>query len=296
MMRKKRIFITGAFGQLGDAVIREFHSGFDVLAADLSIPRQKHSVCRTAEVDITDRRKVQTLLKEFAPDIVINLAALTDVDGCERSPVLAEKVNVGGVENILDCFQGLFIHISTDYVFDGKEGPYAEDAETNPINVYGRTKLQSEEIVQSRSADWVIIRTNVVFDYNRRTRASFVKWVVDSLRAGKPIRVVDDQWNNPTWTVALAEIMHEMINGGVRGLYHYGGADYLHRLEFANRIADVFHLDRRLITPISTGELNQLAPRPLKCGLKTSKIERKLNVACIPIDTSLKAIYSKLQG
>ncbi|NOZ03505.1 MAG: SDR family oxidoreductase [FCB group bacterium] len=294
-MRRKRIFITGAFGQLGDAVIREFHSGFDVLAADLSIPPPKQSPCKTAVVDITDHRKVRAVLKEFVPDVVINLAALTDVDGCERSPELAEKINVGGVENILDCFQGLFIHISTDYVFDGKEGPYDEKAQTNPINVYGCTKLQSEKLVQSGSADWVIIRTNVVFDYNRRTRASFVKWVVDSLRAGTPIRVVDDQWNNPTWTVALAEVIHKIIREGVTGLYHYGGADYLHRLEFAKRIADVFHLDRRLITPISTADLNQLAPRPLKCGLKTNKIESKLNVNCIPIDTSLKAIHSKLQ-
>ena len=179
-------------------------------------------------------------------------------------------------------------------MFDGYNGPYSEDDNTNPLSIYGKTKLEAENILQESRINWCILRTNVLFDYYINTEASFIKWIIDSLKSNKSINVVDDQWNNPTWTQNLAEIIELVINKNVTGLYNYGGADYLNRFEFAQIIADIFNLDKTLISPISTKSLNQAAPRPLKGGLKIAKIEQEFDVQCIDLKTSLSMIKSRL--
>jgi dTDP-4-dehydrorhamnose reductase len=294
-----KVLITGAFGQLGEALIRELTPEYTCLATGKEVPDDLQVGCPARVLDITDTEQVRRVVTEFGPDAVVNLASMTNVDACERDQGQAWEVNTRGVQYLLSAVsttQTHFIQVSTDYVFNGREGPYDESAEPDPINVYGLTKWEAEMAVQSAMSPWLILRTNVVFGYTRRTRASFVKWVVDSLRAGQPIRVVDDQWNNPTWTVALAEVIHRCLAAKVTGLYHYGGADYLHRCDFARLVARVFNLDESLITPITTAELNQLAPRPLKSGLKSAKIESKLNIRCVSLETSLKAIYRELKS
>ena len=224
--------------------------------------------------------------------MIVHLAAMTDVDGCEQHPELAFDVNVHGTEHLLNNFSGRFIYISTDYVFDGSDGPYTEKDEVNPISVYGRTKLYGEDLVQKSDANWVILRSNVVFSFQERTKASFMDWVVDSLKNRHSITVVDDQWNNPTWTVDLARIISRIMDHEFQGLYHYGGRDLLNRFAFADMIAETFKLDRTLIEPIDTASLNQLAKRPLKSGLNPEKIEIDLGVEALPLQKALDEIYS----
>ena len=162
--------------------------------------------------------------------------------------------------------------------------------------MYGKTKLSSEKYVMEHPNSWCIVRTNVLFDYAKNSDASFVKWVIDSLQNDKQIQVVYDQWNNPTWTDALADTLRIIVNKEATGLFHYGGAEQINRLEFAQTIAKVFHLDDSLIRPITTESLNQIAPRPLKCGLKTHLIKSKLQVTTLPLEVSLKHIKSKLSS
>lgn len=294
---KPRVFITGASGQLGQAVVKVFGSGFDLLATDIH-PQSTMTGVRYRRLDITDQAAVNTLIKEEAPDCILHLAAMTDVDGCEKKPDLAKTINVDSTSNLLKAAEsGAFcVFISTDYVFDGRQGPYRETDMVNPINIYGQTKLDSEKIITASSGDWSIIRTNVVFDYTANSAASFVKWVVDSLTTGQSIRVVTDQWNNPTWTVSLARVLKTVIENRTTGLLHYGGATWLNRFEFALLIARVFQLDPRLITPITTAELKQPAPRPLIGGLKTKFIQEKLSVSCDPLDSCLMEIRNRLKS
>ena len=266
-----RILITGASGQLGSAVTKLFIGSYDILLTDFVFPKDGKS--RFEKMDITDENSVRKTIKKFQPDIILHLAAMTDVDGCELNPQKANDVNVRGTKNLLEHFDGKFVFISTDYVFDGNSGPYSEADTPNPINEYGRSKLLAENIVMDSGNPWLIVRTNVVYDYTENTQASFVKWVVDSLRNDIPILVVNDQWNNPTWTVALASALIEMIEKDFLGVWNYGGAEYIHRLEFAKEIAKVFELNKALISPCRTQELNQPAPRPLKGGLSTKKIK-----------------------
>jgi len=290
---KKKVLITGAFGQLGNAVLKRFQD-VEILATDIFIPPLSSGSFSKEILDVTKSEDVVKVLKRFQPDVVLNLAAMTNVDGCEANPEVAEKINSGGVRNFLEVFGGMFIQISSDYVFNGKAGPYDEEDIPDPINVYGRTKLDSDKFVMQYQNSWCIVRTNVVFDYSKYSDASFVKWVINSLQNNKQIRVVHDQWNNPTWTYALADILGVIVEKESVGLYHYGGAEQINRLEFAKTIAKVFHLDDSLITPITTASLNQIAPRPLKCGLKTHLIKSKLQVTTLPLEVSLKDIKSKL--
>ena len=266
----------------------------EILATDIFIPPLSSGSFSMEILDVTKSEDVVKVLKRFQPDVVLNLAAMTNVDGCEANPEVAEKINSGGVRNFLEVFGGMFIQISSDYVFNGKAGPYDEEDIPDPINVYGRTKLDSDKFVMQYQNSWCIVRTNVVFDYSKYSDASFVKWVINSLQNNKQIRVVHDQWNNPTWTYALADILGVIVEKESVGLYHYGGAEQINRLEFAKTIAKVFHLDDSLITPITTASLNQIAPRPLKCGLKTHLIKSKLQVTTLPLEVSLKDIKSKL--
>ena len=287
----KKILITGAFGQLGTSLCKVL-SNESILAAGRVIISTKKYKC--IELDITNQRKVAEIIRNYKPDIIIHLAAMTDVDGCEKTPEIAFDVNVKATENLLTSFNGKFIYISTDYVFDGEKGPYFEDDKVNPMSVYGKTKLYGENLVQQSDIDWVILRSNIIFSYNDRTKASFVNWVVDSLKKRQMITVVNDQWNNPTWTNDLAKVISKIIEKDINGLYHYGGRDYLNRLEFAKMIASTFGLDGSLIKPITTSELNWLAQRPLKSGLYTNKIELDLGIEALPIQKALDEMVSQL--
>lgn len=289
----KRILITGASGQLGSAVIKALSSKHDLLATDAISNDGIIWQVPFFTLDITNAHQIKTILHDTKPDVIINLATMTDVDDCENNPTQAELVNTTAVGYLIEHFSGQFIQISTDYVFDGKAGPYNETDKTNPISVYGKTKLDAETIVQRPGKDWVILRTNVLFDYYPGTQASFIKWVIDSLRAGKIINVVDDQWNNPTWTHSLAEIIELVIENDVQGLYNYGGADYLNRFDFARLIANIFDLNESLIMPIKTKYLKQPAQRPLLGGVKTAKIENYFNIKCADLRETLIKIKTQ---
>lgn len=289
----KRILITGAFGQLGEAVAQELQPHFDLLATDIIIPLDHSFYCPVQNLDIVDRKHVYDVVEKYEPDIIVNLAAYTDVDGCESKRELAWNVNVKGTEHLLESVKGQgvkFIQISSDYIFDGRSGPYDESAVPNPINYYGRTKLGAENAVRGSMNPWVILRTNVLYGSSSVSKASFVSWVVQSLKEQNPIRIVQDQWGNPTWTGGLAEAIKMAIILNVQGIFNYGGAEFLTRFEFVIKIAKVFGLDTSLITGISTEELNQAAQRPLKSGLITEKVEEVMGLRTYEVDYCLRKV------
>ena len=212
----KKIFITGSAGQLGQAFIKLFKSRYEIISSS----RSKYNKTDYF-LDITDPILTKDLIATISPDIIINLAALTDVDLCEKKPELANSINFHGVQNLVNAFNGPIIHLSTDYVFDGAKGQYSEEDATNPINEYGRTKLEGEQYLAKNSNDSLIIRTNVLYDYASNSNASFLKWIVHSLNDEKVINVVDDQINNPTWTMSLAIVIDRAIRKELNGFIHW---------------------------------------------------------------------------
>ncbi|MBZ0179182.1 MAG: dTDP-4-dehydrorhamnose reductase [Melioribacteraceae bacterium] len=249
------------------------------------------------ELDISVRKDVKKIFNEFYPDVVINAAAYTNVDKCETEKELAWRINVEGVENLMyfsKVIDAHLIHISTDYVFDGKEGPYTEDAPVNPVGYYGRTKLASENLLVASGGDYTIIRTNVLYGPVKYGRPDFVKWVVTSLREGNEIRIVDDQYNNPTYIDDLVKAIDAAIRKKAVGIYHIGGREVLNRYEFTLRIADFFDLEKSLIKRIKTEDLNQAARRPLKSGLVIQKAEKELDYFPKSIEKSFEKMRQEI--
>ncbi len=201
-----------------------------------------------------------------------------------------------GVEYLAEMCRVLdahLIHISSDYIFDGTKGPYGENAKPNPIGYYGRTKLASENALKISGALNTILRTNVLYGA-ADSRPDFVRWVVNSIRNGSKIRIVTDQINNPTFIDDLVQSISKIIEFGKPGIYNIGGKEFLSRFDFTQRIADFFNLDKQLITPIKTPELNQPAPRPLKSGLIILKAETELSYRPHTINESLAIMKREL--
>ena len=284
----KNIIITGGYGQLGVACNKYLKKNFNIVITGRSESDEG------VKLDITDKNAVARAYSKFEPDVVLNLAAMTDVDGCEKDNLSAKKINIEGVKNLCQDFTGHFIQLSTDYVFDGLSGPYSELDKANPISYYGETKLVAENWLINNFNNSTIIRSNVIYSYTKRTNASFVKWVVDSLKDNKEINVVNDQWNNPTWTESIAVVINNIVDIGLTGLYHYGDKDFMSRYDFAQLITEVFNLDKSLISPINTSSLNQTAKRPLKSGLKTEKIESELGIVPNSVENCLRKIRNNL--
>ena len=283
------ILITGASGQLGMSLKRIFNSKYEII----STTGNNNPTGSSMHLDVTNPMLFKEVMETTNPDLVINLAALTNVDLCEKNPELAYSINIGGMDNLVNAFKGPIIHVSTDYVFDGEDGPYKEEDTTNPLNVYGLSKLESEKLLLDHSENSLVIRSNVLYDYSSKSEASFLNWVVDSLTQEKEINVVEDQWNNPTWTGSLAVVIDRSINTQLTGLVHWGDGDLVSRFDFANKIADVFNLKKSLIKPILTSELNQTAKRPLKSGLKSDYAQNILNLEPPTIKECLETIVEQ---
>ena len=283
------ILITGASGQLGMSLKKIFNSKYEII----STTRNNTSGGSSIYLDVTNPMLFKEVVEMTNPDLVVNLAAMTSVDLCEKNPELAYSINIGGVDNLVNAFRGPIIHVSTDYVFDGESGPYKEEDTTNPLNVYGLSKLESEKLLLDQSEDGLVIRSNVLYDYSSKSEASFLNWVVESLNQEKEISVVEDQWNNPTWTGSLAVVIDRAIDTQVTGLVHWGDGDLVSRFDFANKIADAFNLKKSLIKPILTSELNQTAKRPLKSGLTSDYAQNILNLEPPTIKECLETIVEQ---
>lgn len=296
-MIKTRILIIGSNGMLGQRLAEFFLSSPNVELFCTS--QEEKSFINNVEyksLDITQKQKVKEIILDFFPDFVINTAAYTNVDKAEYEKELAWKTNVNGIENIslyswtIDAH---LIHISTDYIFDGKNGPYSEEDKPSPINYYGRSKLASENSIRTSGVRFTIIRSNVLYGHTKYGRPDFVKWVIDSLSNGKEIKIVSDQFNNPTYIDDICHAINKIIEFKKEGIYNIAGPEILSRLDFTYRIADYFSLDKNLIIPIVTDDLKQPAPRPLKSGLITLKAETQIGYKPTSIEESF-ALISKI--
>jgi len=247
-------------------------------------------------IDILDRTALKEPLLAILPNVVINTAAMTNVDACETDRGQAWAVNVTLVEHlarVCRVIDARLIHYSTDYVFDGTKGPYAESDVPRPINYYGKSKLAGENVCLGSGVPAAIIRTNVVYGPEPDS-TDFVKWLLKSLDNDGTVQIVNDQYSNPTLVDDLALATLRIIAKDRTGIYHVGGADYLSRYEFALRIADTFKIANPKIEPITTDSLQQAAKRPLRGGLITLKAESDLGLKFAGIGSGLVTVRHKL--
>ncbi len=267
-----RILVTGSKGQLG-SFLTNFDSELHEIigsARNLEVTERDSLV----EIDILDKEQTTREIARIRPEIVINTAALTNVDMCESKPELAKLANSVAPSNIAQAcreYGAKMIQISTDYVFSGENGMYNENSPTSPIQEYGKTKLRGEQnAIEILGSDVCVIRTSVVFDGKSK---NFVKWVLDSLRSGEEIRIVQDQWVSPTSTRYISDSIMDLISEDFSGMINVSSSPKISRLEMAMVIAEKLDLNRRQISPISMEDLNWSAKRPrdssLDCSLLT---------------------------
>lgn len=296
----KRVLIVGCNGLLGQKIATLFSrsKSFEILNTSVEekifLNGQNHHY---RILDITQRNNVLRLVDEFQPEVIINTAAITNVDLCETERALAWKVNVTGIENLVHAARMVgakVIHFSTDYVFDGKSGPYIEGDRVNPVSYYGRTKLASENVLHTSEIQHAIVRTMILYGVANKVKDNFALWLVNKLEGGEQVRVVDDQIGNPTLVDDLAFAVLKIVEFDKNGLYHIAGTDIVSRYEFAVALAKKFRFDKSLIIPIKTAILKQPAPRPMKSGFIILKAETELSVKMSGVEQGLTVFKNQL--
>jgi len=285
-----RLLITGASGLYGSKLANlAEENGHEVYSAykDHHAPFGK-----PVRLDVSNRIEVEKTFKEIAPESVVHAASLTDVDKCELNRELAWQINVKGTENIARASQSasaFLLYVSTDYVFDGEKGCYAETDPPNPLNFYGLTKVRAEERLKFVTADWCIARASVIYGATPAAgKVNFALWVLNSLKKKEKTKVLVDQWNSPTLNSSLARMTFEIVERRLTGVFHLSGATRISRYDFAKTIADTFDLDSSPLVPTVAKEFSWLAKRPRDSSLNTAKAQRFLKSKPLPIEEALQ--------
>ena len=296
----ERILVVGSNGLLGQKVAEQLVRGSNYHITLASVEETAVRDIPSAPyltLDITNRKQVREAVGAVNPQVIINCAAMTNVDACEIEREAAWKINVGGVEHLIDAARKtgvMIVHVSSDYVFDGKTGPYGEEDKPEPLSYYGKTKLASENALRTSGLPCIVARTMVLYGFAEGVKANFALWLIKTLREGQTVRVVDDQIGNPTLVDDLAFGLIRGMELGKTGLYHLAGRDIQSRYEFAMTLARFFHLDAKLIHPINTAQLKQPAARPLKSGLLTLKAEVELGFKPLETEQGLTILKTQL--
>jgi dTDP-4-dehydrorhamnose reductase len=282
----KKILITGSNGLLGQKLVYRLlkEANIEVIATSKGENRLNNQSGYIYDVmDVTEEQTVKEVILTHAPDVVINTAAMTNVDACETEKEACRKLNVDAVEYIINAMKLLpnsshLIHLSTDFIFDGNNGPYREtDIPYPPNSVYAESKYLSEKLVEKSGLKWTIIRTILVYGVvDNMSRSNIVLWAKDALSKGKTINVVDDQFRTPTLSEDLAEGCVLAAMQGATGIFHISGKDFMSIIELVIMVADFWHYDKSLIHPSKTATLGQAAERPLKTGFILDKARMEL--------------------
>ena len=225
---------------------------------------------RAEKFDLLDEKSISELVRKVEPEVIIHSAALTDVDRCERERELAYKMNVEGTRAVAKAAEkagSFLVYISTDYVFDGSAACIGKTTDTNPVSYYGYSKLLGEQFCHDS-----IARTCVIYGSRPASgKVNFALWLLDSLKSGKEVRVVTDQFITPTLNTNLARMVLEAAERRLAGVYHLAGATRISRYDYALKLAREFDLDASLILPSRMEDLMWAAKRPIDSSLDTSK-------------------------
>jgi len=274
--------ITGSNGLLGQKILKKLvDQNSKVIATSKGKNRNKDSNHYTYEsLDITNEKEVSQVLNLHQPDVVFNTAAMTNVDLCEDERVLCDKLNVdavGFLANLCLEIDAHLIHISTDFIFDGEDGPYSEKDIPNPLSYYGKSKYKSEKLLNNHLCKSSILRTIVLFGVAENlTKSNIVLWVKDQLENLNKINIIDDEFRAPTLAEDLAEACVLVAKKKAFGIFHICGKDLMSIYDMVVVIANFYNFDVRLINRISTKTLNQKAQRPPKTGFILDKAINKL--------------------
>ena len=300
-MGKKSILVTGSNGLLGQKIVNQLKHRADIelIATSKGENRRIVQDFTYVSMDITSKEEVEEVMQKYKPQVVINTAAMTNVDSCEDDRDNCWKINVTAVDYLLEesiKHQSHFVQLSTDFVFDGANGPYKETDTPNPLSYYAKSKLASEElVVKSGYTNTAIARTIIVFGTgDNLSRGNLVLWAKGALEKQSPINVVDDQFRAPTLADDLAKGCILIAEKNATGIFHLSGPETMSILEIVKRIGKYYSLSTDCVTSIKTSTLNQTAARPPKTGFVIDKARRELGYSPLSLEDSLAFLAEQI--
>jgi len=228
-----KCLVTGSAGLIGSQLVFDLEQSGQTVYSCYNKTKPLHGI--PIKLDLLNLEEISKTFQKLQPDTVIHLAALTDVEKCESEPKLADSINTKATEQIakeaeqIECF---LVYLSTDYVFDGTKGLYDETDSPNPINHYGKTKLNGEKAVENKDAKWSIIRTSTPFG-NHLTKKTFPVWVIENIKKNKTLNLLEDQFTSPTYVQNLSKMILEIVDRNLEGFFHLSGSTRISRYDFA---------------------------------------------------------------
>ncbi|PJB14956.1 MAG: NAD(P)-dependent oxidoreductase [Flavobacteriales bacterium CG_4_9_14_3_um_filter_32_8] len=298
-----KILITGSNGLLGQKLVKLLVNKFNIkfLATSTGENRIKSIIgFDYVSLDITNKTQVEQVFNQFKPNVVINTAAMTNVDACEDQKEQCWNLNVNAIKNLIEAsekHQTHLIHLSTDFVFDGENGPYKEEDKPNPLSYYGQSKHEAEKLLQASNIKWSIVRTIIVYGVvEDMSRSNIVLWAKQALEKGNPLTIVNDQFRMPTLAEDLAMGCWLIAQKQATGIYNICGKDFMSILELVNRVADFYGYDKSIISPIASTSLNQAAKRPPKTGFVLDKAIKELGYSPCSFEEGLVVVTEQLKG
>jgi len=291
-----KFLVTGAAGLVGSQIIKD-------------LVQQDHTVfsCYHDEkplygtpvlLDLAEKDKIIQTLQETNPDRIIHLAAITNVDLCETEKELATLINTKATEILAKQAakqKVFFLYVSTDYVFDGVNGMKKEYDSPNPLGFYGQSKLNGESVLNKLASSWCIARISTPFGIHYKKK-SFPLWVKENLETTKEIPVLIDQFTSPTYVPNLSKMLIEVGTRQISGILHLSGATRISRYNFAELVADKLGLNKKLLIPTKTDNMNWKSPRPKDSSLDVSLANEILNEKPQKIDQSLELFLNELKS
>jgi dTDP-4-dehydrorhamnose reductase len=281
---KRTILVIGAKGMLGRDLMGVLLS---------SLPNDEVIGWDIEEIDIQKEEDTVFKIEKLRPDIMVHIAAYTDVDGCELNEEKAFAVNAEGTKHVAltaSRCQAKMVYLSTDYVFDGnKREPYLESDSPHPLNVYGRSKWKGEQYVQELVKDPLIVRTEWLFG---RYGKNFVTSILRQAGEKRVLSIVNDQIGSPTYTVDLAKAISALIQFDASGIFHVANSDLCTWYTFGQAILKLSGMDKVRVIPISSKELGRPAIRPSYSVLNCQKLKKKTGLTLRPWSEALKEYLS----
>ncbi|MBL4708712.1 MAG: SDR family oxidoreductase [Flavobacteriales bacterium] len=300
-MEKKRILVTGSNGLLGQKLIKQLriNENYELIATSRGANRISNKKGYLyASMDITNKEDIFRVFDEHKPDFVINTAAMTNVDACESNREECWLLNVTAVEYLVSASEkhdSHFIHLSTDFIFDGENGPYKETDKPNPLSYYGESKLAAEKIVQNSTTSWAIARTIIVYGIvEDMSRSNIVLWAKSALEKKERLTIVNDQFRSPTLAEDLADGCILIADKKAEGIYNLSGKDVMSIVELVRRVARYYQLDESYIEEISSTSLNQVAKRPAKTGFILDKAIAELGYEPYSFEEGIEELNKQL--
>jgi dTDP-4-dehydrorhamnose reductase len=287
----KKVLVTGGNGLLGKRLRILLDSNqFVVIATGIGEDRLLNHNHSYVQLDIVNKLQCAQVLEKFNPDIIVNTSAITNVDYCQKEKSHCLKVNSEAIDNLLDFSENThFIQISTDFIFDGNNGPYDEESAPKPINYYGFSKYEAEKKIIKKDVNYTILRTCLVYGEDNDSN-NILMWVKRALKKKESLNIVDDQYRTPTFVDNLCSAIIEVINTASFGVYNISSGEYLSIFDFVCNIAKGFGFDQSLIRRSKSIDISQKAIRPVKSGLLVDKAKRDFNFNPMKITDFLNSI------